>query len=127
MKILLSVLLALFLFMPVTVQAQQGAKYGTFSAIMMDQDVVDHVLTEGNDLYVKVHRDYWDAEFIVKISNENMASYRQWLSGDWEFPINVYRSQQKGKQGYTYRINSAARYVEYWTGGKLILHLERVR
>jgi hypothetical protein len=125
MRVLLSVMLALCLFMPATVQAQQGANPGTFSAIKMDQDVVDHVLTEGNDIYVKVQPDYWDAEFIVKISNENMGSYRQWLNGSWEYPIQVYRSNQKGKQGYTYRINTGAKYVEYWTGGKMVLHLMR--
>ncbi|UCB48882.1 MAG: hypothetical protein JSW56_17470 [Deltaproteobacteria bacterium] len=125
MRVLLSVMLALFLFVPAAVQAQQGANPGTFSAIKMDQDVVDHVLTEGNDIFVKVHPDYWNAEFLVKISNENMAGYRQWLSGSWEYPTQVYRSNQKGKQGYTYRINTAAKYVEYWTGGKLVLHLMR--
>jgi hypothetical protein len=118
-------MLALFLLVPAAVQAQQGANPGTFSAIKMDQDVVDHVLTEGDDIFVKVHNDYWDAEFVVKISNENMAGYRQWLNGSWEYPTQVYRSNQKGKQGYTYRINTAAKYVEYWTGGKLVLHLMR--
>ena len=121
MRVLLSVLLALFLLVPAAVQAQQG----TFSAIKMDQNVVDHVLTEGNDIFVKVHNDYWDAEFIVKISDENMGNYRQWLNGAWEYPTNVYRSNQKGKQGYTYRINTGAKYVEYWTGGKMVLHLMR--
>jgi hypothetical protein len=118
-------MLALCLFVPAAVQAQQGANPGTFSAIKMDQDVVDHVLTEGNDIYVKVHSDYWGAEFIVKISNENMAGYRQWLNGSSEYPTQVYRSNQKGKQGYTYRINTGAKYVEYWTGGKMVLHLMR--
>ena len=123
MRVLLSVMLALCLCVPAAVQAQQGA--GTFSAIKMDQDVVDHVLTEGNDIYVKVQPGYWDAEFIVKISDENMGSYRQWLNGSWEYPTQVYRSNQKGKQGYTYRINTGAKYVEYWTGGKMVLHLMR--
>lgn len=127
MKALLTVLITLLFIAPATVLAQEGGKYGTFSAIKMDQDVVEHVLTEGNDIYVKVTRDYWDAEFVVKISNENMSSYRNWLNGEWEYPVKVYRSQQKGKQGYTYRINTGARFVEYWTGGRLILHLERVQ
>jgi hypothetical protein len=118
-------MLALFLLVPTAIQAEQGTNPGTFSAIKMDQDVVDHVLTEGNDIFVKVHGDYWGAEFIVKISNENMASYRQWLNGSWEYPTQVYRSNQKGKQGYTYRINTSAKYVEYWTGGKMVLHLMR--
>jgi len=127
MKTVLGILSALFLLMPVAVQAEQGAQYGTFSAIKMDQEVVDHVLTEGNDIYVKVKQDHWGDEFMVKISNENMGSYRQWLNGTDEYPVKVYQSQQKGKQGYTYRINTGAKYVEYWTGGNLILHLERTQ
>lgn len=127
MKVLLTILLALFLLVPATVQAQEGTKYGTFSAIKMDQDVVEYVLTEGNDIYLKVDRDYWGEDFMVKISNLNMASYRMWLNGQWEYPIKVYRSQQKNKQGYTYRINTSASFVEYWTGGRLILHLERAQ
>ena len=127
MKVLFTVVLALCLLMPVAVQAQEGTKYGTFSAIKMDEDVVDHVLTEGNDIYVKVHRDYWDEDFAVKISSGNMTDYRSWLDGEIEFPIKVYRSQQKNKQGYTYRINTAARFVEYWSADRLILHLERVQ
>ncbi len=41
-------------------------------------------------------------------------------------PIKVYHTQKKNKQGYTYRINTSAKFVEYWTNGELILLLERV-
>ena len=127
MKVLVTVLLALCLLMPVAVQAQENAESETFTAIKMDEEVVDHIVTEGNDIYVAIHKDYWDADFVVKISNKNMADYRSWLDGELEFPIKVYRSQQKQRQGYTYRINTAARFVEYWMGDRLVLHLERVQ
>lgn len=127
MKVLFTFLLALFLILPAAAAAEQGTMYGTFSAIKMEQDVVEHVLTEGNDIWVKVARDYWDADFIVRISNENMTNYRSWLNGDMEYPVKVYRSQQRNRKGYTYRINTSAPFVEYWTGERLILHLERIQ
>ncbi|MGD2126497.1 MAG: hypothetical protein PVG99_10475 [Desulfobacteraceae bacterium] len=126
-KTLLAVLLVLFCLSPLTIRAQEGASYGPFSAIKMDSEVVVDVLAEANDIYVKVAESYWDADFTVKISNDYMTSYRQWLSGAWEMPVKVYRSHKRNKQGYTYRINTAAKFVEYWMDGRLVLHLERVR
>ena len=120
-------LLALSLFVPLTVGAQSGPSYGPFSAIKMDQAVVQDVLVQDGNIYVKVAEDYWDKDFIVKISNEDMAYYRNWLNGGPEMPTKVYRSQQRNLQGYTYRINTAARFVEYWMDGRLILHLERMQ
>lgn len=99
--------------------------FGDFSAIKLDKDVVEDVFTQGNDIYLKINKAYWGATFKVKISNKNMSGYRQWSSGDEEMAVKVYQSQKENRQGYTYRINTAAKYVEYWMDGKLVLHLER--
>jgi len=107
--------------------AGEGDNYGPFTALKMDPEVVRDVTVEDNDIYVKVAESYWNEEFIVKISNDYMTNYRQWFNGAWEMPMKVYRSQERNKQGYTYRINTSARFVEYWTGGELVLLLERVR
>ena len=101
-------------------------KFGDFSAIKMDKDVVEDVFIQGNDIYLKINKAYWGATFKVKISNENMSGYRQWSSGDEEMAVKVYQSQKENRQGYTYRINTAAKFVEYWMDGKLVLHLERM-
>jgi hypothetical protein len=116
----------LFLF-PLSALAQQEATYGPYKVLSMDKAVVEDVLVEGNDLYVKVNPSYWSSEFIVKGSVENNEIYTTWANGTKEMPVKVYQSQAKNKQGYTYRINTAARFVEYWTGGKLVLHLEKVK
>ena len=100
--------------------------FGDFSAIKMDKDVVEDVFTQGNDIYLKINKAYWGATFKVKISNDNMSGYRQWSSGDEEMAVKVYQSQRQNRQGYTYRVNTAAKYVEYWMDGKLVLHLERI-
>jgi hypothetical protein len=100
-------------------------KFGDFSAIRMDKDVVEDVFTQGNDIYLKINKAYWGAAFTVKISNENTSGYRKWSSGDEEMTVKVYQSQKENRQGYTYRVNTAAKYVEYWMDGKLVLLLER--
>lgn len=125
MKRLFSVLFILTLFMPTSVQTQEQTQFGAFSALEMDKEVVDHVFNEGNDIFVKITEDYWDASFTVKISNANRMDYRTWLDGALDRQVNVYQSQQKGKQGYTYRINTRAKFVEYWMADRLVLHLER--
>ena len=125
MKRLFSVLFILTLFIPTSVQTQEQAQFGAFSALEMDKEVVDHVFNEDNDIFVKITEDYWDASFTVKISNANRTDYRTWLDGALDRQVNVYRSQQKGKQGYTYRINTRAKFVEFWMADRLVLHLER--
>lgn len=116
------VIAVLFCLVSVHAAAQQ---YGDFSALYMDRNVVEDFFVQGNDIYVKVDKAYRQENFTVKISNEHMAGYRTWLSGDEEMPVKAYRSQMHNRQGYTYRVNTTARYVEYWTNGKLVLHLER--
>lgn len=116
----------LFLMVCVAAHAQQGMRYGSFFAIQLNNNYVDHVVAEGNDIYVKIKPAHQEANIIVRLSNENMNNYRTWLNGETEKEIKVYRSQIRNKKGYTYRINSSAPYIEYWADGYLILQLERI-
>ena len=127
MKRFLIVSLALVVFLPAVVGAQGAPTFGSYTAIKMERSVVEDVLVQESGLYVKVTNDYWNKDFIVKISNEDMAYYRTWLNGESEMSIKVYQSQQRNLQGYTYRINTAARFIEYWVDGNLVLHLEKAR
>jgi hypothetical protein len=102
-----------------------GQEHGDFSVLEMDRTVVEDVFVRGDDIHVKINSAYWDETFTVKISNENRADYRTWLSGEEEMIIKVYRSPRENRQGYTYRVNTAAGYIEYWVDGKLVLHLKR--
>jgi hypothetical protein len=112
------------LFLLVSVHAF-GGEYGNFSVLEMDRTVVEDVFVQGDDIYAKIDSAYRDAAFTVKISNGKMADYRTWLHGEEEMTIRVYQSPQENRHGYTYRVNTTARYVEYWADGKLVLHLER--
>jgi hypothetical protein len=127
MKGLFAVLLISALFMPMGVLAQEETRCGDFSALTMDEEVVSDIFCEGNDIYLKINKAFWDADFIVRLSNANQMDYRAWLNGELDRVVKVYRSQQTDKQGYTYRINTSARFVEYWMGERLVLHLERTQ
>lgn len=114
--------LVLFCWVSVPAQAQQ---YGPFTALSVDKQVVEDVFAQGDDIYVKIDNQFQNATFSVKISDENKSHYRTWLNGQDEMQVKVYQSQNKNREGYTYRINTTAKYVEYWMDGKLVLHLER--
>jgi hypothetical protein len=114
--------LILFCWVSVPALAQQ---YGPFTALSVDKQVVEDVFAQGNDIYVKINNQFQNATFSVKISNENKSHYRTWVNGQDEMQVKVYQSQKENRQGYTYRISTTAKYVEYWMDGKLVLHLER--
>jgi hypothetical protein len=124
-KLIMSVILALCL--TAFPALGQDPVFGPFSALVINADVVTDVHTEGNDIYVKVAEAYQNREFSVKISYENMAGYRRWQHGQAVMKVKVYQSDARGKQGYTYRINTSAPFVEFWMGEQLILHLKRTQ
>jgi hypothetical protein len=122
-------LLAMVMFAATIALAAAGetVEFGPFDAIHVDRDAVEDVQVDGDAIYVKVAPKLRQAEFTVKISNSKSAGYRAWGSGGNEMTVKVYQSRQKNRLGFTYRITTGARFVEYWTDGKLVLHLERVR
>ena len=126
MKTKFIILGTLLCLVPGLAQAQNSTIYWPFTVLSVNETIVEDVVIEGDDIYVKVSQDFWDIYVTVKLSNEYMEGYRSWLNGDMEMPIKVYRSQKRNKQGHTYRINTSAKFVEYWYNGELILHLERL-
>lgn len=126
MKKMVLAMLVLMVMAPLTLQAQDKPKYGAFTALKLDMQVVEDVLVEGDNLYVKVQPNWNNASFTVKASNQNMADYRKWNDGSSEMAVKVFQSQKGNKQGFTYRVNTTAPYIEYYLEGRLILQLERV-
>jgi len=127
MQKLFRTVLVLLFSLPLVVQAQDKMKYGPFTAIARDAQTVEDVLVEGDNIYVKVKPEARGASFSVKVSDKNMGDYRAWNDGSSEKVVKVYQSQQANKQGYTYRVNTAANYIEYHLDGKMVLHLERAK
>ena len=91
----------------------------------MDKQVVEGVVVDGDNVYLKVAKDFWNASFSVKISNKNGADYRKWSGYKTEIVVKVYQGQKANKQGHTYRVSTSAKYIEFYKEGKLVLQLER--
>ena len=125
MKILLTAFLFLAWWLPGSAVAQGLPQYGEFTAIRIDWEIVKDVIAEGNDIYVKLDPRFQNEEIIVKISNDLLAGYRTWAEGEVEKIVKIYHSNRRNKLGYTYRIHTSAKFVEYWIKEDLILHLER--
>jgi hypothetical protein len=125
-KLFIAVLAFAFL-CPIAVQAQEPPKFGPFIALKMDKQVVEGVVVDEDNVYVKVAKDFWNASFTVKISNKNGADYRKWSGDKTEMLVRVYQTDKVNKQGYTYKINSSAKFIEYHEDGKLVLQLERTK
>jgi hypothetical protein len=127
MKKGLIVVLALTFLFPSAVLAQEGTKFGPFTALKIDKQAVEGVVVDGDSIYVKVAKDFWGANFTVKISNKNGADYRKWSGDKTEMVVKVYQGPKASKQGHTYRIATTAKYVEFYKEGKLVLQLERIK
>jgi len=127
MKSFFVVVLAFAFLLSAAVQAQEGTQFGPFTVLKMDKRVVDGVVVDGDDIYAKVAKGFWGASFTVKISNKNGADYRKWSGDKTEMVVKVYQGPKANKQGHTYRINTSAKFIEFYTEGNLVLQLERMK
>lgn len=125
MKKFFVAVLALAFFVPYAARAQEGTTFGPFTALKIDKQVVEGVVVDGENLYVKVAKDFWSASFTVKISNQNGADYRKWSGDKTDLVVKVYQGPKADKLGHTYRIATSARYIEFYKEGTLVLQLER--
>ena len=107
------------------VDIEKGLPYfGPYHALVMDQTIVRDVkVDEERNTYIKLNPKFRKNEIRVKISNSNKAGYREWDYGGLELVSPAEAGRPPG--GWTDWIQVEAKYVEYWMGDKLILHLMR--
>lgn len=101
-----------------------GRKFGPYTAVTYNESILHDVkYEEDGDVYLQLYPDHKNKEIVVKISNDYFASYRQWWHGGYELvsPEN----QGKPDYGWTDYVNTEARYIEFWMGGEVFLHLRR--
>lgn len=102
----------------------EAKRFGPYEVVSINKAVVNDVKVESDgNVFLQLLPDHKDKELVVKISNEYFAGYRQWWHGKYDLvsPAN----QGKAPYGWTDRVNTGARYVEYWMDGDVILHLKR--
>lgn len=120
-KILLTLLFSVWVCLT---WAQDNPVFGEFAALYLDESIVEDVMSQGDDVRVKLKADMQHLLITVRISNQEGDVYRDWYSGGKDLIIKVY--QYGERKGETYRVNTTAPYIEYWANGQMFLHLKRV-
>ena len=99
--------------------------FGPYVAITLNSQIVRDVkVDKEQNIFLQLNPSHKDKELVVKISNERFAGYRKWWHGKLELvsPANA----GKEPMGWTDRVQSKAKYIEYWMDGDVFLHLKRV-
>ena len=99
---------------------------GPFVPISINSKVVEDVEVDPQQsIALKIRTPYQKQIFTVKISDADMADYRYWINnGRTEFYVQSHQSGEK--QGYTDAIRTTTKFIEYWLGKELVLHLIRL-
>lgn len=97
--------------------------FGEWDAIGFDGAVVQNVKVSGDDIFIMLQADHKDAQLTMKISMQKGTAYRKWFTGDEILVAQENTGRAAGT--WTDRIQTSAKYLEYYAGGKLFLHLKR--
>lgn len=97
--------------------------WGVWEAILFDGTVVQNVRVSGDDIFIMLQPEHRNDQLTMKISMEKGGPYRKWFTGN-EVLVAL---QNDGRPENTWsdRIQTSANYLEYYSGGKLFLHLKR--
>lgn len=97
--------------------------FGAWEAIAFDGAVVQNVRVSGDDIFIMLQPDHKDDQLTMKISMQKGAPYRKWFTGDEV--LVAQENSGRAANTWTDRIQTSAKYIEYYAGGKLFLHLKR--
>lgn len=92
-----------------------------FNILAQDEAVVKEVRSEGDNVWIKLAPNYLSDSITLRISNQNEDSYRTWFNNEKDLVSGGFR----GKNVWSDRVQTRARYIEYWHNDVLVLHLER--
>ena len=92
-----------------------------FNILAQDEAVVKEVRSEGGNVWIKLAPNHLADSITLRISNQNQDSYRKWFNNEEDLVSAGYR----GKNVWSDRVQTSAKYIEYWYNDVLVLHLER--
>ena len=108
-----------------TVARESMPVYGAYQAIAVNRDIIRDVRVDNmSNIFLQLDPEHKNKELVVKISSERFAEYRNWVHGGLELvsPANA----GKTPLGWTDRVQTKAKYIEYWMDGSIFLHLKRM-
>jgi len=112
---------ALLLLLGLAMTAPAYAAQDVFNVLTQDENVVREIRSEGNDIWLKLASGNLNDEIKVRISNQNKDFYRPWFNNEVDLVSKGFRADDV----WSDRVQTEAKFVEYWHNDKLVLHLER--
>jgi len=97
--------------------------FGPWDAVVFDGAVVQNIRVSGDDIFIMLQPDHKDDQLTMKISMQNGAPYRKWFTGDEV--LVAQENTGRAADTWTDRIQTSAKYLEYYAGGKMFLQLKR--
>ena len=97
------------------------AEVSAFDVLVQDEAVVKDVRSEGDNIWIKLAPNHLNDSITVRISDENRDLYRIWFNNKQDLVSDGIR----GSNIWSDRVQTRARYIEYWHNNLLVLHLER--
>lgn len=119
MKYILLSLIGFSLAFPIF--AQDAAQDLSLDILVQDETVVTEIKSQGDNVWIKLAPDYLTDSITVRISDKNRDFYRVWFNNEQDLVSDGFR----GKNIWSDRVQTSARYIEYWHNDLLVLHLER--
>ena len=92
-----------------------------FNILAQDEAVVKEIKSEGENVWIKLAPNFQADSITVRISNQNQGSYRIWFNNEKD----LVSSGSRGRNTWSDRVQTKAKYIEYWHNNILVLHLER--
>jgi hypothetical protein len=123
MKYILPSLISFLLVFPIFAQvsAQETSKDMVADILTQDESVVQAVRSEGENVWIKLAPAYLADSITVRISDKNQGAYRTWFNNEQDL-VSV---DGRSNAGWSDRVETKAKYIEYWHNNLLVLHLER--
>jgi hypothetical protein len=115
MKYILPGLISFLLAFPVF------AEEFAFNILAQDEAVVKEVRSEGENVWIKLAPNHLADSITLRISNQNQDSYRTWFNNEKD----LVSAGTRGRDVWSDRVQTKAKYIEYWYNNVLVLHLER--
>lgn len=112
---------ALILLIGLLMIAPVHAEQNIFNVLVQDTNLVKEVRSEDGNVWIKLAPANLADEITVRISNQNQDFYRPWFTGDVDLVSRGFR----GMGAWSDRVQTGAKYIEYWHDGTLVLHLQR--
>ena len=89
--------------------------------LTQDETVVQAVRSKDDNVWIKLAPAHLADSITVRISDKNQDFYRIWFNNEQDLVSDGAR----GKNSWSDRVQTRAKYIEYWHNNVLVLHLER--